>query len=141
MTSAPPGSEHDGAFVSLMSCPSIRPLIHIHASSIPPAGRLYPLLSQMSRSTLAVGALGPFFRHMRASPKWCERCAESSAVRHMLHPRRCAPQMACPPARMHRNCVETEEWFKYASRSFVEQQIKKTTPPMVTRVQRGGGGA
>lgn len=115
LPSTPPIAKSDSAFVSPMSCPSTRPLIHIHPSNIFPAGRLYPLLFQMSRSTLAVGALGPFFRHMRASPKWCQRCAESSTVQHMLNTQSCFPQMAVPPARMDRNWRDgfTEKLFKH----------------------------
>lgn len=72
-TSTPPLSRH---------CPSTRPFIHIHPSNIFPAGRLYPLLFQMSRSTLAVGALGPFFRHMRAWQccAWCNICSPLRAA-------------------------------------------------------------
>uniref|UniRef100_H3CS36 Mical-like 2b n=2 Tax=Tetraodon nigroviridis TaxID=99883 RepID=H3CS36_TETNG len=68
-----------------MSCPSTPPLIHIPPSSIFPAGRLYPLLFQMSRSTLAAGASGP-----------------SPPRRNICSAFRAAPlRRPFPPARMH----------------------------------------
>lgn len=72
---------HTSAFVS----PDV---LSIHPSSDP-----HPPVQRLSCRTpvpaalpnVSVNTLSPFFRHMRASPEWCERCAASSTVQHMLH--------------------------------------------------------